>query len=71
VEQNWVSHLQMAYLLPSIGRMDEAKAHVATLLKLKPGLTIREANAYQTMWCYETAYKDKMIDALRQAGLPE
>jgi adenylate cyclase len=71
VEQNWLSHLQMAYMLPSLGRIEEAKAQVATLLKMKPGFTIREANAYQTMWCYEPAYKEKMTDALRQAGLPE
>ena len=55
----------------SLGRIEEAKAHVTTLLKMKPGFTIREANAYQTMWCYEPAYKEKMTDALRQAGLPE
>ena len=61
----------MAYMLPSLGRIDEAKAHVATLLKMKPGFTIREANAYQNMLCYEPGYKEKMTDALRQAGLPE
>ena len=45
-EQNWLSHLHMGYMLPSLGRIDEAKAHVATLLKMKPGFTIRDANAY-------------------------
>ena len=39
VEQNWVSHLQMAYMMPSLARVEEAKAHVATLLKMKPGFT--------------------------------
>jgi hypothetical protein len=38
---------------------------------LEPGFTIREANAYQNMLCYEPGYKEKMTDALRQAGLPE
>ncbi len=71
VEQYWLSQLIIAYMLPSLGRIDEAKAHVQALLKLRPGFTIREANAYQTMWCYEPAYKEKMTDALRQAGLPE
>ena len=61
----------MAYMLPSLGRLDEAKAHVATLLKMKPGFTVHEANAFLTMLCYEPAYKEKMTDALRQAGLPE
>ena len=35
--------------------MKPPKAHVATLLKMKPSFTIREANAYQTMWCYGPA----------------
>jgi len=71
VEQYWLSQLIIAYMLPSLGRIDEAKAHVQALLKLRPSFTIREANAYYTMWCYEPAYKEKMTDALRQAGLPE
>jgi hypothetical protein len=59
------------YMLPSLGRIDEAKSHVATLLKLKPGFTIRDANAYYSIWCFEPAYREKMMDALRLAGLPE
>ena len=39
VEQLWLTHLDMAYVLPlPLGRLDEAKAHVATLLKIKRGL---------------------------------
>jgi TolB-like protein len=71
VEQFWLSHLQMAYALPFLGRLDEAKAHVATLLRLKPGFTIRAADAYYRMWCFEPSYREKMRGALRSAGLPE
>ena len=70
-EQSWLSQQHMAYVLPALGRIDEAKAHVATLLKMKPGFTIREANAYYTMWCFEPAFREKMTSALRLAGLPE
>jgi TolB-like protein/DNA-binding winged helix-turn-helix (wHTH) protein len=71
VEQLWLSHLQMAYALPFLDRTDEAKAHVATLLKLSPGFTIREADAYYEMWCFAPSYREKMRDALRTAGLPQ
>jgi TolB-like protein/DNA-binding winged helix-turn-helix (wHTH) protein len=71
VEQLWLSHLQMAYTLPFLDRMDEARAHVATLLKLSPGFTIREADAYYKMWCFAPSYREKMRDALRAAGLPQ
>jgi TolB-like protein len=70
VEQLWISHLHMAYTLPFLGRTNEAKAHIATLLKMRPGFTVREADAYYKMWCFAPSYRGKMCDALRIAGLP-
>ena len=71
VEQLWLSHLQMAYTLPLLDRTDEAKAHVASILRLSPGFTVRDADAYYSMWCFSPPYREKMRDALRTAGLPE
>jgi TolB-like protein/DNA-binding winged helix-turn-helix (wHTH) protein len=71
VEQLWLSHLQMAYTLPFLGRADEAKAHVVSLLRLSPRFTVREADAYYSMWCFAPSYREKMRDALRLAGLPQ
>jgi TolB-like protein len=71
VEQLWVSHLHMAYTLPFLDRVKEAKAHAATLLKMRPGFTIPEADAYYKMWCFAPSYREKMCDALRIAGLPD
>ena len=70
VEQLWISHLHMAYTLPFLDRVKEARAHVATLLKMRPGFTIREADAYYKMWCFAPSYRERMQDALRKAGLP-
>jgi DNA-binding winged helix-turn-helix (wHTH) protein len=69
VEQLWISHLHMAYTLPYLDRVKEAKAHVATLLRMRPGFTIREANAYYKMWCFAPTYREKMCKALSRAGL--
>jgi TolB-like protein/DNA-binding winged helix-turn-helix (wHTH) protein len=71
VEQLWISHLHMAYTLPLLGRTKEAAAHVATLLKMRPGFTIREADAYYKMWCFAPSYRERMCDALRIAGLAD
>jgi hypothetical protein len=60
----------MAYTLPFLERTEEATAHVTTLLKMRPGFTIREADAYYKMWCFAPSYRDKMRDALQMAGLP-
>ena len=46
IESFWLSHLDLAYTLPFLGRVDEAKQHVAALLKMYPTMTIREADAF-------------------------
>jgi TolB-like protein len=67
----WLSHLDAAYTLPFLGRLDDAKTEITKLLKLRPDFTIREADAYYRMYCFSPEYIEKMNDALRQAGLPE
>lgn len=67
----WLSQLDLAYTLPFLGRIDEAKQQVAALLKMAPTMTIREADAFYKLVCFDAAYRDKMAGALRQAGLPE
>jgi adenylate cyclase len=67
----WLSHLDLAYTLPFLGRVDEAKSHVATLLKMYPTMSVAEADAFYRLLCFEPAFREKMARALRQAGLPE
>ena len=71
IESFWLSHLDLAYTLPFLGRVDEAKQHVAALLKMYPTMTIREADAFYKLVCFDSAYREKMVGALREAGLPE
>jgi class 3 adenylate cyclase/TolB-like protein len=71
LDQQWLSHLQMAYTLPLLGRLAEAQDHVHALLRLKPGFTIRDAIAYYKVRCFDEVYRAKVATTLRQAGLPE
>ncbi|WP_426437449.1 tetratricopeptide repeat protein [Bradyrhizobium genosp. P] len=71
IEGFWLSHLDQAYTLPLLGRLDDAKTQVAKLLKLRPDFTIREADAVYRMYCFAPDYIERMNGALRQAGLPE
>ena len=71
IKSLWLSHLDLAYTLPFLGRVDEAKQHVAALLKMYPTMTIREADAFYKLVCFDAPYREKMAGALRQAGLPE
>jgi adenylate cyclase len=70
-EQNWLDHLHLVYTLPYLGRIDEARAQVPSLLKLKPDISVREADRYYTLWCFDADYRDRMVKALRLAGLRE
>jgi adenylate cyclase len=71
IDSFWLSHLDLAYTLPFLGRIDEAKEHVGKLLKMYPTMTLREADAFYKLVCFDAAYREKMVGALRQAGLPE
>jgi TolB-like protein/DNA-binding winged helix-turn-helix (wHTH) protein len=71
VDQLWLSRLHLAYTLPMLGRTEEARAHVAALLKMRPAFTVREADAYYKTWCFAPPFREKMRQALRTAGLPE
>jgi hypothetical protein len=37
---------------------------------MQPGFTIREADTYYKMWCFEPSFREKMRQALQVAGLP-
>lgn len=70
-EQNWIDHLHLVYTLPYLGRVDEARAQVLSLIKLKPDISVREADRYYTVWCFDADFRDRMVRALRLAGLRE
>jgi tetratricopeptide (TPR) repeat protein len=69
-EQNWLDHLHLVYTLPHLGRIDEARAQIPALLKLKPDISVREADRYYAI-CFDAAFGDRMVKALRLAGLRE
>jgi len=51
--------LDLAYTLPFLDRLDEAKAQVAKLLKMYPTMTIHEADAFYKMYCFEPSFREK------------
>lgn len=70
-EQNWLDRLHLVYTLPHLGKIDEARAQIPALLKLKPDISVREADRYYAMWCFDADFRDRMVRALRLAGLRE
>lgn len=70
-ESNWLDHLHLIYTLPHLGRIDEARAEIPILLKLKPGMSVREADRFYKIWCFDADFRDRIVKALRLAGMPE
>ena len=68
-ERNWLNHLQLAYTLPHLGRLDEARREIDEVQRLFPGFTIERAIEFYRMFCFDDAYLDAIEDALTRAGL--
>ncbi|MEZ5537023.1 MAG: alpha/beta fold hydrolase [Thiolinea sp.] len=69
-ERNWLSHLQMAYTLPYLGRVEEAQAALRELQRHSPGFTVEKALEFYKVFCFGDEFLDKMKQALLYAGLP-
>jgi hypothetical protein len=56
-----------AVTLVELGRIDEARADIQSLLAIRPGVTVSEARRFLDY----TPNPDHYLDSLRKAGLPE
>jgi hypothetical protein len=66
-----MDHLHLVYTLPYLGKAEEARAEIPILMKLKPNISIQEADRVYSMFCFDRDFRDKMTTALRLAGLRE
>ena len=67
--RNWLSPLQLAYTLPYLGRMEEAREALADLRQVAPGMTVEQALQLYRTYCFEDAYLERMKRALLDVGL--
>ncbi len=69
-ERNWLSHLQLAYALPHLGRTEDAKKALEELQRHYPGFTLEHALEFYKMFCFDDAFLSKIKQALLSAGMP-
>lgn len=65
----WQVPLFLAAIYGETGRRDDARREVEALLKLDPDYTLRRLHAFATY--RDPAESERLISALRAAGLPE
>jgi adenylate cyclase len=62
-------HPYLAIAYAHLGRIEEAKAHAAEVLKLKPDFSAKWISAMEPY--KDPVYLEHLLDGLRKAGLPE
>jgi len=62
-------HMGMAASYVGLGRIDEARSHVAEMLKIAPDFSLEEARKMISF--KDPTLVERNLDALRLAGLPE
>jgi adenylate cyclase len=70
-EASWVDHIRRVFILALLGRVDDARAEIPALLKLKPDISVHEWDRYMKMFCVEADWSQRVATALRVAGLRE
>lgn len=74
LEQNWVTHMNLASAYGYMRRLDEARSQVAELLKLRPNYTLKNVVARERMVSENPMFLAQVqtyVEGLRRAGLPE
>lgn len=65
----FTAHMGLAATYVGLGRMEEARSHVAELLKIMPDFSVDKARKMISF--KDPAHVERSLDSLRQAGLPE
>jgi len=63
------AHMGLAATYIGLGRIEEARAHAAQALKIHPKFSLDEARKMESF--KDPAHLERVLDALRQAGVPE
>jgi adenylate cyclase len=71
IESYWIDHMRLIGMLSHLGRIDEARAGVPVVLKLNPHASVHEYDRFMKALCLEADFRERVVAALRLAGLPE
>ncbi|MCK5487102.1 MAG: tetratricopeptide repeat protein, partial [Desulfobacterales bacterium] len=65
------AHLFLAEVYAEFGKEEEARTHVAEVLKIKPGFSLDVVSKISTYEYKDPAHLERRLNALRKAGIPE
>ena len=65
-----MSDLNRAHFYADLGKQEEAEKAAAALMEKLPDFVVEDAADFYRRLQFEDAYIDKMVQALKKAGLP-
>lgn len=69
-ERNWLSHLQLAYTLPHLGRVEEAKQALQGFMRVAPGMTREHVYEFYRSYCFDDDFLSRVKTAFDMIGMP-
>ncbi len=69
-ERNWLSHLQLAYTLPHLGRVQEAKKALQDFMRVAPSMTREHVYEFYRSYCFDDDYLNRVKVAFDLIEMP-
>ncbi len=69
-ERNWLSHLQLAYTLPHLGRIEEAKQALEDFMRVAPAMTREHVYEFYNSYCFDDEFLNRVKTAFDLIDMP-
>lgn len=69
-ERNWLSYLQMAYTLPHLGRIEEAKKALLGFMRVAPSMTREHVYEFYQSYCFDDNFLNRVKTAFDLIDMP-
>ena len=69
-ERNWLSHLQLAYTLPHLGRIEEAKQALQGFMRVAPSMTREHVYEFYRSYCFDNEFLEQIKIAFDMIDMP-
>lgn len=69
-ERNWLSHLQLAYTLPHLGRINEAKKALRDFMRVAPSMTREHIYEFYRSYCFDDSFLRRIKEAFDLIDMP-
>jgi hypothetical protein len=63
--------MRLVVVLSNLGRIDEARAEIPAVLRLRPDMSVHEYDRHMKMFCINADWRQRVASGLRLLGFRE